>query len=160
MSDARFEDADEAPLRLRAETVEDLPVLSALVQDAVAQSSEISWMPKHHRLALLLNRFRWEDRETAERQGRPFERVQSVLVIDGVEKVEASGLDPADKSLVMSLLSLEFEPGADGAGAVMLVFSGDGAIRAGVECLDIRLQDVSKPYLARARTAPYHPEDQ
>ena len=37
MDDARFEDAAERPLRLKAETPEDLAVLSALLQDAVGK---------------------------------------------------------------------------------------------------------------------------
>jgi hypothetical protein len=35
MTDARFEDGGEAPLRLMAQDAEGLGVLSALVQDAV-----------------------------------------------------------------------------------------------------------------------------
>ena len=41
--DARFADADEGPLRLRALDPEDLTVLSALVQDAVTQVGEVGW---------------------------------------------------------------------------------------------------------------------
>ena len=61
---------------------EDLAVISAFVQDAVAQTSEIAWTRRRHRFALLINRFRWEDKPAAERQGRPFERVQALLVIE------------------------------------------------------------------------------
>ncbi|MEM9270718.1 MAG: DUF2948 family protein, partial [Pseudomonadota bacterium] len=119
MSDARFEDGDERALRLGAETEEDLEVISTLVQDAVAQTSDISWAAKQKRLALLLNRFRWEDKTRAERAGRPYERVQSVLVIDSAVKVRANGVSPADKDLALALLSVAFEPGEDGAGHVV-----------------------------------------
>jgi len=158
MSDARFEDGDERALRLGAETVVDLEVISTLVQDAVAQTSDISWAAKQKRLALLLNRFRWEDKTRAERAGRPYERVQSVLVIDSALKVQANGVSPADKDLALSLLSVAFEPGEDGAGHVVLTFSGDGQLRVAVECIDVRLSDMSRPYLARAKRAPDHGE--
>ncbi|PJN96013.1 DUF2948 domain-containing protein, partial [Amaricoccus sp. HAR-UPW-R2A-40] len=46
MTDARFEDGAERPLRLRAETAEDLGVISALVQDAVAEVKDAAWTPK------------------------------------------------------------------------------------------------------------------
>ena len=59
--DARFEDGAERPLRLRAESPEDLAVMAALLQDAVAQTSEIAWTRRKHRFSLLLSRFRWED---------------------------------------------------------------------------------------------------
>ena len=54
-SDARFEDGVERPVRLIARTEEDLDVISALVQDAVGQTGEVSWMPKRRRFGMLLN---------------------------------------------------------------------------------------------------------
>ena len=47
--DARFEDGAERPLRLRAESAEDLAVISALMQDAVVQTSDIAWARRRHR---------------------------------------------------------------------------------------------------------------
>lgn len=155
--DARFEDGAERPVRLRAETVEDLAVISALVQDAVAQTSEVSWARRHRRFALLLNRFRWEDAPAAARQHRPFERVQAVLAIDSVLRPRVSGFDPADRDLVLELLALHFDPGEDGSGTLRLIFAGDGEIALDVECLDLSLTDVSRPYEARAARLPAHP---
>ena len=154
--DARFADGAERPLRLRAETAEDLAVLSALVQDAVAQTAEIAWARRQRRFALLLNRFRWEDAPAAERQRRPFERVQAVLAVEGVLNARTSGIDPADRDLVLDLLALVFEPGEDGTGLLRLVVAGDGEIALDVECLDVTLTDVTRPYEARGR--PAHPE--
>lgn len=157
MMDASFSDGAENPIRLRAENADDLTVISALLQDSVGQNSETSWQPKKHRFALLLNRFRWEDEAAAKTQGRPFERVQSTLVINGVLKVGGEGVDPKDKEQIFSLLSLSFTPTEDGAGTLSLLLSGDGAIHLSVECLDITLTDVSRPYLARAKHEPAHP---
>ncbi|WP_210527196.1 DUF2948 family protein [Rubellimicrobium arenae] len=150
--DARFSDADEKPLRLRALDPEDLTIVSALVQDAVLQAAEIGYMRKHRRLAALVNRFRWEG------QTRTPERVRSMLVIEGVTAVRSQGIDPRDKDLVLSLLSLTWEPGEDGAGRLLLTLAGDGIISIEVEALEVLLQDVTKPYLAPSRRAPSHPE--
>lgn len=157
--DARFEDGVERPLRLRAESAEDLGVVSALLQDAVAQTGEMAWARRRRRFTLLLNRFRWEDAEAARRQGRPFERVQSLLVIDDVLSARSDGVDPADKSLVLELLSVGFAPGEDGGGTVRLVFAGDGEIALDVECLELTLTDVTRPYEAPSGQAPRHPDD-
>ncbi len=157
MSDASFSDGAEKPVRLRAENTEDLAVISALIQDAVGQNGETSWQPKKHRFAMLLNRFRWEDKDAAEAQKRPFERVQSTLVIDGALKVGGEGLNPADKEQIFALLSIGFTPSEDGAGTLSLILQGDGMIRLEVECIDVTLTDVSRPYLARARHVPAHP---
>ena len=157
--DARFEDGAERPLRLKAESAEDLAIVSALLQDAVAQTGEIAWARRRRRFTLLLNRFRWEDANAARAQGRPFERVRTLLVFDDVLTARSDGVDPTDKDLVLELLSLGFEPGADGTGTVRLVFAGDGEIALDVECLDATLVDVTRPYEAPSGQAPRHPDD-
>ena len=150
--DARFEDGGEKPLHLGAMDPDDLSVLSALCQDAVFPGSEITWQPKTRRLALLLNRFRWE------RGGGPAERVRSVLVIENVLRVQSQGVAKGDADTVHALLSVGFEPGEDGAGHVELVLAGDGAIRAEVEALELVLKDVTRPYGAPSKKRPFHPE--
>jgi Protein of unknown function (DUF2948) len=156
--DARFEDGGDTPLRLIALDAEDLGVISALAQDAVFPITEMSWQPKRRRFALLINRFRWEDAEKAAVGRRPVERVQSVLAVSDVLKVQSQGLDRGDKDVVLSLLSLSFEPGEDGTGRVILTLAGDGTVALEVEALDVVLQDVTRPYAAPAKRAPRHPQ--
>jgi hypothetical protein len=178
MSDARFRDTappgtstsdgasinpSDRPLRLTAETPDDLAVLSALVQDAVARAGEVAWMPRRRRLAMLLNRFRWEDRAAAEREGRPYERVRTCLLFDGVLKVRGRGIDPRDRAATLSLLRIDFAPepreGAAG-GLVTVSLAGGGEIRLEVECIEARLVDMSRPWEARADSAPDHRLDE
>jgi hypothetical protein len=156
MTDARFEDGAEVPLHLVAEDEEDVKVLSALLQDAVLPVTEMGWKPKQRRFALLVNRFRWEDRPTAEATGRAYERVRSLLVVEDVLAVRSSGFDRADRDLVLSILSVGFEPGEDGTGTVTLVLAGDGAVALDVEALEIRLEDVTRPYRATSGKVPDH----
>ncbi|MDJ1008642.1 MAG: DUF2948 family protein [Paracoccaceae bacterium] len=150
--DARFADGDEAPLRLRALDTEDLAALSGLVQDAVFPASEMTWDRRARRFGLLLNRFRWE------RPGKSAERVQSVLAVEEVTGLASQGIDPRDKETVLSLLSLSFEAGDDGAGRLVLTLAGDGAIGVTVEALDVVLRDVTRPYLAPSGKRPAHPD--
>jgi hypothetical protein len=156
MTDARFEDGGEAPLRLVAQDVEDLRVISALVQDAVLPVTEMTHDPRRRRFALMLNRFRWEDHDAAQSAGRPFERVRSVLVVEDVLKVQSFGFDRADKDLVMSLLTIDFTAGPEGAGRLILTLAGDGAIALEVDALDLRLDDVTRPYRAPSGKVPTH----
>lgn len=158
MQDATFEDGAEQPLMLGAQSKDDLAIISTFVQDAVGQTSEIAWMPKKRRFALLLNRFRWEDKQAANQQNRPYERVQTMLVINSALKVASQGIDPNDKELVFDLLSISFVESDDLSGQVVLTLAGEGAIAIDAECLDVTLQDVSRPYIARAKDAPNHPE--
>ena len=159
MSDARFEDADPSarPLRLKAEGEDDLAAISALVQDAVGQVGEIHWAKTKQRLVIVLHRFRWEDREAADREGRPYERVQSALTVQNVLAVRARGLQPTESETVFAVLALRWAPGAEDAGGTLTVtVAGDGEIAAEVEALEVILADVSRPWAAKARKAPDH----
>ncbi|MCB2135010.1 MAG: DUF2948 family protein [Rhodobacteraceae bacterium] len=156
--DARFEDGAEWPLHLKAETPEDLTVVSALVQDSVLTAADMRWEPKARRLSFLLNRFRWED-HSGDKPGRHGpERVRSLLIIGDVGKVSSQGIDRNDPDTVLSILALNWQAGADCAGRVELILAGDGAIAAEVECLEITLKDVTRPYAAPSRKMPAHPE--
>lgn len=156
--DARFEDGAERPLRLKALDAEDLPILAALLQDSVFPITEMKWDRANRRFALLLNRFRWEDKTAAERRSRDFERVQSVLAIEDVTRVASQGIDRSDKEIVLSLMTLTFQPGDDGTGRIEITLAGDGAIALDVEALEITLRDVTRPYAAPSGKAPDHPE--
>jgi dipeptidyl aminopeptidase/acylaminoacyl peptidase len=156
MSDATFEDGVEQPLRLKALDVEDLAVVSGLVQDAVFPGSEIKWDRTARRFALLLNRFRWEDADKAETRKRDYERVQSVLVIEDALRVQSQGVDPRDSDMVLSVLAIAFVDCTDGGGFVDLTLAGDGVIRVEVEALEVVLKDVTRPYVAPSKAKPTH----
>ena len=158
MADAKFEDGAEQALSLKAETAEDLAVISALVQDAVLPATEMRWDRKGRTLALFVNRFRWEDLATAEKNARPYERTRALLVISDVVHVASQRIDRTDKDIILSVLSLSWEPAADGAGRVTVTLAGDGAIAADVECLDLTLKDMTRPYVAPSGHVPHHPE--
>lgn len=154
MGDARFEDASDQPLRLLAETPEDLKVMAALCQDAVGKVSDGVWLPRKRRFVLQMNRFRWEDRDAAERAGRPFERVRSALTLENAAKVQARGLDAFDREAVWSLLDVAFDAGEDGAGTVRFVMAGGAEIAVTVEALEASLADLTRPW--EAAGAPDH----
>ncbi len=156
MTDARFEDGEDRPLRLIAQDAESLAILSALLQDAVFAITEMTYARPRRRFALMLNRFRWEDRTAAEHARRGYERVQSLLVFEDVTRVQTHGIDRAAKDTVLSLLSCEFHPDADGTGRLDLILSGDGVIALHIEALDAALRDVTRPYLAPSRRMPEH----
>jgi len=151
--DARFEDGTEGPLNLVAMDGEDLQVLSSLVQDAVFPITEMRWHARDKQLALLINRFRWED---AGRARHGAERVRAVLILENVLGIASQGIDRNDRDMVLQILSLDFEPGDDIDGHVTLTLAGDGAIRARVEALEVRLKDVTRPYRAPSGKAPDH----
>ena len=136
-----------APLRLLAEDADDLQVISAALQDAVAKLGDIHWEPATRRLTVALNRFRWEA------DGRSAERVRSGLQLGSVLSVQARKLKRDAPRAVVNLLAVEFEPGEAPGGVVLLRFAGDADLRCEVECIDAVLTDVSAPWGAKGRPA-------
>ena len=125
MADARFEDGETGPLNLVARDGDDLGILSALVQDAVLTGADLTWKRGQRRFACLINRFRWEDQRAAEAAKRPYERVRALLVIEDALVVRSQGIDRGDPETVLSILSLDWQPGEDGTGRLTLVLAGE-----------------------------------
>ena len=156
MTDARFEDGADTPLRLIAFSVEDLQVISSLVQDAVLPIGEMQWSPGKRRFAMLLNRFRWEDIKDEKSEGQAYERVQSVLAFEDVQNIQTQSIDRKNDNLIISILEISFYAVEDGMGFYLITLAGDGVIRLNVEALEVTLQDVTSPYKAPSGLKPNH----
>lgn len=129
---------DPAPLNLLAEDQDDLPVISAALQDAVAKLGDITYEAKGRRLTIAFNRYRWE---AGARQ-----RVRSALQIGSVLSVQTRKIRRDRRDAVVELLAIAFEPGESPGGVITLTFAGGGDLRAEVECVDAVLADVSQPW--------------
>lgn len=125
-------------LNLLAEDQDDLPVISAALQDAVAKIGDIAFEPKARRLTIVFNRYRWE---AGVRQ-----RVRSALQVGGVMGVQTRKIRRDRRDAVVELLAIAFEPGEAPGGVLTFKFAGDGDLRAEVECIDAVLADVSPPW--------------
>lgn len=140
-----------APLRLLAEDADDLAVISAALQDAVAQVGDIEWDPKRRRVTLALNRYCWE--APGALLG---ERVRAGLQFGSVLSVKARNIRREPRDAVVELLAVSFEPGEAPGGAIRLAFAGGGDMLLEVECVDAALADVSQPW--RTPSTPAHKE--
>jgi len=128
------------PLRLLAEDIDDLEVISAALQDAVARIGDIRWEAAARRLTLALNRFRWES------DAGPSERVRVGVQLGGVLSVRSRNLRPEAKDAVVQLLAVSFEPGEAPGGVITFAFADGADLVADVECIDAALADVSEPW--------------
>jgi len=139
---------------LAAEDAEDLQVISARLQDAVARLGDLVYLSKSRRFAALFNRFKWEGGE------RVNLRVRAGLHFDGVLSVKSRQLKRGAPDAVVSLLAITFTPKKEGdpSGTVELVFAGGGAMMLEVECINAGLADVSGEWAARGR--PEHENEE
>jgi Protein of unknown function (DUF2948) len=139
------------PLRLLAEDGDDLAVISAALQDAVAQVGDIEWDARGRRFTLALNRYRWE--APGALLG---ERVRAGLQFGSVLAVKARNVRREPRDAVVELLAVSFEPGDPPGGDIRLAFAGGGDVLLTVECVDAALADISAPW--RTPSTPAHKE--
>lgn len=140
--------ARRKPLRLAAEDAGDLEVLSAALQDAVAQLGDFRFDRRRRRFTAVFNRFRWEDRGLGEAW-----RTRTAFDVSGVLSVRSKRLKRGAPSAIVSLLSIAFEPGDAPGGTLVLAFSGGGEMKLEIECIDLLLADISEPWPAKSRPA-------
>ena len=136
----------KGPLKLAALDADDLAVVSAHLQDAVAKVGDMAYLPKEKRFAMLVNRFDW----TAVGEGAVLRR-RTGIHFERVLMARTRGFNPHDGETVLNLLTVEFEERDVPSGLVTLYFSGDAAIELEVECLEMALADLGPAWSARHR---------
>lgn len=127
-------------LRLIGHEAADVPVISALMQDAAVRVDDIAFDARARRFALVANRYRWEADVPS--------RTRSALHFDGVIRAQRKAW-PADGDAVLALLAIRADDGG-----VTLDFSGGASVRLETECVDLVLEDLTGPW--GTRTVPRH----
>ena len=143
------------PLALLAADEDDLRVVSAVLQDAVAKIGDFAFLRGARRFAFVANRFVWE--EGATKQHGPFARVRVGVHFDDVTGVRTRNVDLGARGAVGSILSLDFAAAEDGAGTLTMTLAGGGAIALDVEAVNVTLEDISAPW--RTPNRPDHPDE-
>ena len=133
-------DAAAADMRLLllANDADEVPLISALLQDALVRPADIAYDRRARRLVLLVNRFRWEDGAT---------RIRSAVRVEHVRRVERRGwTDVNDHDPGVTVLNL-LAWIVDG-GVLTITFAGGAALRVTIECIDLILEDLGPPWPA------------
>jgi hypothetical protein len=132
-------------LKLMALDADDLAVISAHVQDAQIETADIIWRQADKRLVIGMNRLDWE--QTLSGQTTP-RRLVSALRFDRVLACKSRNIDPTRAEQRLELVGIEFHDADSPAGSALLMFSGGGALRLDVECLECELTDLGPEDLA------------
>ena len=135
------------PLKLIALDNDDIAVLSAHVQDSIVKVGDIMWRPAERRLIVVINRFDWEG---AQSLNPAFRRRRAALRFERVTAIKHRNVACSEKTLMLNLLAVEFIPTDAPAGQVRLTFSGGGALRLDVECLECELVDLGPEWATAA----------
>jgi len=128
-----------AQLKLIALDADDLAVISAHVQDARVQTSDIIWRQGEKRLVVGMSRLDWEQTLAGETSPR---RLIAALRFDRVLSCKSRNIDLGTSGNALELLGIEFYPGDAPSGSAVLLFDHGGVLRLDVECLECQLTDL------------------
>ena len=126
-------------LKLIARTTEDLKVVSAHLQDSIANVSEIANLEKNKIFLMQLNRFMWEDVEKG--VFRKNKRIRTILKIENVIKVHSKNINQFKKDKFLDFLTIETNRMPDNNYEMKIVFAGDSIIRVISEVIEVTLDD-------------------
>ena len=126
-------------LKLIAKTEEDLRVVSAHLQDAIANVSDIASLKKNKIFLMQLNRFMWEDVEKG--VFRKNKRIRTVLKFENVINAHSKNINQSKKNKFLDFLTIETNKMPDNNYEMKIVFSGDLIIKVFSEVIEVTLDD-------------------
>ena len=139
-------------LKLIARTDDDLRVISAHLQDSIANIKDIANLKQNKIFLMQLNRFMWEDVEKG--VFRKNKRIRTILKFDNILEVNSKNISQNDKDKFLDFLAIESNQMPDKNYEMKLIFSGDSIIRIIAEVIEVTLDDQGKPW--DTRNKPKH----
>ena len=141
-------------LKLIARSEDDLRVVSAHLQDSIANVSDIANLKKNKILLMQLNRFMWEDVEKG--VFRKNKRIRTVLKFENVIKVYSKNIYQDKKDKFLDFLTIETNKMTDNNYEMKIVFAGDSVIKVISEVIEVTLDDQGSAW--DTKNMPKHKE--
>ena len=141
-------------LKLLAKTEEDLKVVSAHLQDSIANIADIANLAKNRMFLLQLNRFMWEDVEKG--VFRKNKRIRTVLKFEHVLKVNSKNINQSKRGTFLDFLTIETNITPDNNYEMKIVFAGDSIIKIVSEVIEVTLDDQGEAW--NTKNIPRHKE--
>ena len=141
-------------LKLIARTEEDLRVVSAHLQDAIVNVSDIANLKKNKIFLMQMNRFMWEDVEKG--VFRKNKRIRTIIKIENVFNVHAKNIIQSKKDKFLDFLTIETNRMPDNNYEMKIVFAGDSIIKIISEVIEVTLDDQGEAW--DTKNMPKHKE--
>ena len=141
-------------LKLIARTEEDLRVVSAHLQDAIVNVSDIANLKKNKIFLMQMNRFMWEDVEKG--VFRKNKRIRTVLKFENVLNVHSKNINQSKKDKFLDFLTIETNRMPDNNYEMKIVFAGDSIIKIISEVIEVTLDDQGEAW--DTKNMPKHKE--
>jgi hypothetical protein len=146
-------------LKLVALDEEDLRIISAHLQDSVLRVRDMAYLPRARRFVVLLNRFDWLKANSRWFSWGRYERRRCALRFERVLGAQHQALPLQSKDAAAELLALQFHALEPPEGYITMIFSGRGAVRIHVECIEAELRDLGPAWQTRIRPHHHHQPD-
>jgi len=109
--------AHHNPFRVRGATLEDLEIISAMLQDSIVPIGEIIFQIRENRFVMIAQRFRWEATNTfasstsgykvdEDQRGLYFERICCAVRFETVVAVQTHGINLSSRKQMLNFLSM------------------------------------------------------
>lgn len=135
---------DDTRVRLRAASVSDVEVISALLQDAIIPGEDMTFDRAGRRFVMVANRFCWDrpplEGVTSESGAPVYERRLCGVRIEGVNGVESAGMPATRRGALLNLLAITVADAADAK--VEILFSDGVSLRLAVDGISILAEDL------------------
>ena len=141
-------------LKLIARTDEDLKVVSAHLQDSIANISDVANLLKNRMFLMQLNRFMWEDVEKG--VFRKNKRIRTILKFENEIKVHSKNINQSKKDKFLDFLTIETNKMPDNNYEMKIVFAGDSVIKVISEVIEVTLDDQGSAW--ETKNMPRHKE--
>ncbi|MFY9288788.1 MAG: DUF2948 family protein [Alphaproteobacteria bacterium] len=133
------------PLKLKAKDAEDVQVISAVLQDAIAPICDMVFDPAEKSFIMVVHRLRRES-------GEGLERICCAINMRGVNAAQLNGLDLTQKSLMLDLLAVMLE-----GASLTFIFAGHAKIRLQLADWAMVVEDFGEAWPAQCN--PCHDSD-
>ena len=141
-------------LKLIARTDEDLKVVSAHLQDSIANISDVANLLKNRMFLMQLNRFMWEDVEKG--VFRKNKRIRTILKFENVIKVHSKNINQSKKDKFLDFLTIETNLMTDNNYEMKILFAGDSILKVTAEVIEVTLDDQGEAW--DTKNKPKHKE--
>ena len=129
-------------------------VVSAHLQDSIANVSDIANLKKNKIFIMQLNRFMWEDVEKG--VFRKNKRIRTVLKFENVMNVVSRNINQVKKDKFLDFLAIETNITPGNNYEMKIIFAGDAIIRVISEVIEVTLDDQGEAW--DTKNMPKHKE--
>lgn len=151
MSQANGLRAEHTPLKIKAQSHDDLKIISGLLQDALLPVTGLKYFPKAKQFQILANRFRHELEPDDHEGDLVYYRTHSGICFDHVHKIRHKGFDHKDPTHFLNLLAVNSN---EDTNEIDLICSDHATIRLHTEKVLCHLGDLHEHWPTKVK--PQH----